>query len=119
MSEEKTYTGGCHCGAVRYEATTKLEGGATCNCSICSKAGTVLTFVPTTGFKVLSGEDKLTEYRFHKKNIAHLFCSVCGIKSFARGKRPDGSDMIAINLRCLDDLDLSKVPTREYDGKSL
>jgi hypothetical protein len=120
MSEEKTYTGGCHCGDVRYEATTDLKTVVSCNCSICSKGGTVLTFVPATSFKLVSGEENLTEYRFNKHRVAHLFCSKCGIRSFARGKNPqDGSDVVAINVRCLDDVDLTALPTKEFDGKSL
>lgn len=118
MSEAKTYTGGCHCGKVRYEVTVDLsEPAVTCNCSMCGRSGTMLRFVPAGAFKLLSGEDVLTEYRFNSKAINHLFCSVCGIKSFAMGKGPNG-DTRAINVRCLDDVDLQQVPTRHVDGKS-
>ena len=57
-------------------------------------------------------------YQFNKKHIDHLFCKTCGIKSFARGKAPDGNEMVAINLRCIDGVDLMKVPTRPYDGRA-
>ncbi len=86
MSEPTTHTGGCHCGKVRYEA--KVDLGApviACNCSMCGRTGTLLSFVPATQFKLLSGEDSLTDYQFNKKAIHHLFCKVCGVKSFARG----------------------------------
>ena len=116
--ESKTYHGGCHCQAVRYEVTMALKGAMTCNCSICSKTGTMLTFVPATQFKLLQGEDKLTDYTWGKKHIHHLFCKVCGVRSFARGAMPDGTQMAAINVRCLDDIDLEAVPTQSYDGKS-
>jgi hypothetical protein len=118
MSEVQTYTGGCHCGKVRYEVTTKLEGAVACNCSICGKTGTRLTFVPTEQFKLLSGEESLRDYQFNKKVIHHLFCTNCGIRSFARGKRPDGTEMVAINVNCLDDVDPTAVPTKHHDGKS-
>lgn len=118
MSEAKTYTGGCHCGNVRYQVTVDLsEPAITCNCSMCGRSGTMLRFVPADSFKLLSGEDSLTEYRFNSKVINHLFCKVCGIKSFAKGQGPNG-DTRAINVRCLDDVDLQQLPTRHVDGKS-
>jgi hypothetical protein len=118
MTEARKYTGGCHCGAVRYEVTFALESAMTCNCSICSKTGTRLTFVPADRFRLLSGEDALTDYQFGKKRIHHLFCKTCGIRSFGRGKGPDGTDMVAVNVRCLDGVDLAAIPTRQFDGRS-
>lgn len=118
MSEAKTYTGGCHCGAVRYEVRMKLEGAITCNCSICSKTGTMLAFVPASDFELRSGADALTDYQFGRKNIHHLFCSRCGIRSFARAKMPNGTPMAAINVRCLDGVDLAQVPLQPFDGRS-
>jgi hypothetical protein len=119
MAETTTYTGGCHCGAVRYRVKTKLESAMTCNCSICSKSGTMLTFVPEAQFELLDGQDALRDYQFGKKRIHHLFCSRCGIKSFARGVAPDGNRVVAVNVRCLDGVDLEAVPTRPFDGRSL
>ena len=114
------HDGGCHCGAVRYSVELDLDHPAiTCNCSICSRAGTMLMFVPADKFKLEKGSDNLTSYLFHKKHIDHVFCKTCGIKSFARGQRPDGSEMIAVNVRCLDGVDLEKIPTKQFDGKSL
>lgn len=119
MSETKTYAGGCHCGKVRYEVTLDLEQPAiTCNCSMCGRSGTMLRFVPATAFKLLSGADSLTSYRFNTKVIDHLFCSACGIKSFAAGTGKDGVETRAVNVRCLDDVDLSKLQIHAVDGKS-
>ena len=119
MAEAKTYSGGCHCGKVRYEVTLDLsEPALTCNCSMCGRSGTMLRFVPAASFKLLSGSDVLTEYRFNSKVINHQFCSVCGIKSFAGGTSKDGVETRAINVRCLDDVDLQAVPTKHVDGKS-
>jgi hypothetical protein len=118
MSEPKKYAGGCHCGKVRYEVTLDLaEPAITCNCSMCGRSGTMLRFVPADQFKLLSGADVLTDYRFNSKVISHQFCSVCGIKSFAGGQGPKGETR-AINVRCLDDVDLSTIETRHVDGKS-
>jgi hypothetical protein len=118
MSEAKTYTGGCHCGKVRYETKVDLSAPViSCNCSMCGRTGTLLTFVPAEQFTLLSGADSLTDYQFNKKNIHHLFCKVCGVKSFARGTGRDGKPMVAINARCLDEVEATGLTVRSYDGK--
>ncbi|HET6284843.1 MAG TPA: GFA family protein [Polyangia bacterium] len=118
MSEPKSYTGGCHCGQVRYQATLDLSGTViSCNCSMCGRSGTLLSFIPATQFTLLSGDDALTDYQFNKKRIHHLFCKSCGIKAFARGNNADGSAMVAINTRCLDDVDLEQLNIKKFDGK--
>jgi hypothetical protein len=119
MAYTKTYTGGCHCGEVRYEATTDLATVVLCNCSICTKRGLLWTFVRPDQFALRLGEDDLTDYQFNKKMIHHLFCAFCGVESFARGKMPDGSDMVAINVRCLDGVDLAALKITPFDGRSL
>lgn len=118
MTESKTYSGGCHCGAVRYDVTMALGDVNACNCSMCSKAGTLLTFVPASAFTLKSGASDLTDYRFNTHGIEHLFCRVCGIKSFARGKMPDGSAMVAVNARCLDGIDVESLSIKHVDGRS-
>jgi hypothetical protein len=115
---EQSYTGGCHCGAVRYEATADITQGVTCNCSRCSKLGWVVTFTPAANFKLLQGENYLTDYRFNKKAIRHLFCRTCGIESFALGSMPDGSPIAAINVNCLDGVDTTTLSPGRYDGAS-
>jgi hypothetical protein len=111
------YSGGCHCGAVRYEVTADLDQTMTCNCSRCSKLGWILTFAPAQDFKLLSGEANLIDYRFNKKVIHHLFCSTCGIESFGRGARPDGTPTVAINVCCLDGVDPSALSPKAVDGR--
>jgi hypothetical protein len=119
MSDPKTHSGGCHCGKVRYRVTVDLgQPVISCNCSMCGRTGTLLTFVPESQFELQSGQDSLTDYLFNKHVIHHVFCSTCGIKSFARGKKPDGSQMVAINVRCLDDVDLGKLQIQQVDGRS-
>jgi hypothetical protein len=119
MSSEKSYQGGCHCGKVRYAVTMDLGGKVTsCNCSMCGKKGTLLSFAPADRFELLSGEDTLTSYQFGKKNIDHLFCSTCGVTSFARGKGRDGKPMMAINTRCLDGVDVARLDVTHFDGAS-
>jgi hypothetical protein len=112
------YAGSCHCKNVRYTVDMNIETAITCNCSICSKKGHILAFSPIKNFKLLSGEESLTTYLFNKKNIQHIFCKTCGVSSFGKGTMPDGTQMAAINIRCLDDFEKIKVPIRQVDGKS-
>ncbi len=108
-------SGGCHCGAVRFE----VEAGdgvelLDCNCSICTKTGYLHLIVGAAAFRLVSGEAELSEYRFGTGAARHLFCSRCGVKSFYRPRsHPDG---VSVNARCLDvALD---APVRAYDGRN-
>lgn len=117
MGESKQYIGSCHCGGVRYEVGLDLSSPMTaCNCSICGRTGTLLTFVPAASFKLERGEDKLTDYQFNKKVIHHLFCKTCGVRSFARGTGPDGNEMVAINARCLEGVDPASLNIKHHNG---
>ncbi len=118
MADMKTYTGGCHCGKVAYEANVNLDSVISCNCSICQKRGMLLTFVSPEQFKLTKGEQKaLTDYQFNKKVIHHLFCPDCGVESFATGTTPDGKQMYAVNVRCLEGVDLAALQPRPVDGR--
>lgn len=119
MPDAKTHTGGCHCGAVRYQATTDLAQVISCNCSICQARGLLPSFVPAAQFTLLSGQDKLRDYQFGKKRIHHLFCADCGVESFARDTAPKGADMVAINVRCLEGVDLAALTLTPFDGRKL
>ncbi|HEX7079520.1 MAG TPA: GFA family protein [Gammaproteobacteria bacterium] len=113
------YKGGCQCGAVAYEVDVDLDNTITCNCSRCQKLGFVLAFAPVESFDLKSGEESLTEYRFNKKQIRHLFCKICGVESFAMGKRPsDGADIAAINVNCLEGVDPRSLSSKHVDGRS-
>ncbi len=113
------YKGGCQCGAVSYEVDLSLDNTLTCNCSRCQKMGFVLAFTPQDNFRLISGGGQLTEYLFNKKSIRHLFCSTCGVESFAYGKMPDGSPLVAINVNCLDGVDPRALESQHVDGRSL
>ena len=113
-----TYKGSCHCGAVSYEVEGEIEGVIQCNCSICSKTGTLLAFAGASQFELRSGEDHLTDYQFAAMKIHHVFCDRCGIRSFARGTGPQGP-MVAINVRCLEGVDLDALTRKAFDGRSL
>ena len=116
----KTHQGGCHCGAVRYRVEIDLSKPVTqCNCSICSRTGTLLSFVPASGFTLEKGEDSLTDYQFGKKHIHHQFCKTCGVRAFSHGTDKAGTATVSINLRCLADFDWTKLPVESFDGASL
>ena len=121
MSETKTYEGGCHCGAVRFRVTTSLATVYACNCSICSKMGWRLAFAPEQDFELLSGAEALSDYQFYKKHIHHRFCRTCGVRSFTTGPGKDGTQMVSINVRCLDEvgLEADNLSTQHFDGRSL
>jgi hypothetical protein len=119
VTETKSYEGGCHCGRVRYRIEAALTQAYECNCSICTKRGILLVPVKVPQFKLLKGEDALTDYQFHKKNIHHLFCESCGVGSFSRGIAPNGEELFAVNVRCLDGVDLAAIERKPFDGKSL
>jgi hypothetical protein len=117
-STMKTYNGSCHCGKVTFEVEAEpFTTGMVCNCSRCHRLGWVLQFVPASTFTLKSGADSLTSYRFNKKMINHLFCKECGIEAFAESEF-EGKDMRAINLRCLDGVDIDALEIQKADGKS-
>ncbi|MCA9637182.1 MAG: GFA family protein [Myxococcales bacterium] len=117
--EPRTYEGGCHCGAVRYAITTDLARVIECDCSICTKTGTLLTFVPASSFRLIQGEDALTDYQFNKKWVHHYFCPTCGIRSFVAGKTPDGKELRGANVRCLDGVELGALTLTRFHGADL
>ena len=119
MSESRRYLGSCHCGNVKYEVTADLAKVMECNCSHCYRKGLLLKFVPSQSFTLLKGEDVLGEYRFNKHVIQHLFCKTCGVQSFARGKGHEGSEMIAVNVRCLEGVDLGSLAIAQFDGRAI
>ena len=113
----RTHTGGCHCRAVRFEVglpdAFEVED---CNCSICAMSGNIHVIVPSGRFRLLSGAETLTEYRFNTGNARHLFCRTCGVKSFYIPRsNPDG---FAVTWRCLDDWSTLDVTVNPFDGQN-
>jgi hypothetical protein len=113
---KQTYTGGCQCRAVRYEVSADIGEVMSCNCLRCGKLGWQLSCVPAADFGLILGDGATSDYQFNKHVIHHLICSTCGIQSFASG--PDGSDMVAINARCLDGVDPAALRVKAIDGRS-
>lgn len=113
------YRGSCHCGQVKFEVDGELKQVMACNCSICSRKGSLLWFVPRENFVLMSSEKDLNTYTFNKHVIQHRFCPKCGIHPFAYGVDPKGNKMAAINVRCLEGVDIDKLPALRFDGRAL
>lgn len=113
------YSGSCHCGKVAYKVTLSLDSVISCNCSMCRRKGHLLAFAPADAFTLSQGESDLSDYQFGSKTIHHLFCKHCGVGAFGRGKLPNGTEMVAINVGCLDGVDLKQLSVQEVDGASV
>jgi hypothetical protein len=109
------HTGGCHCGRIRFEVDAPAELNASeCNCSICVKAGYLHLIVPRSRFRLLQGSESLTTYTFNTGTAKHLFCSVCGVKSFyVPRSHPDG---YSVNVRCLDRSTIERIEIKPFNG---
>jgi len=113
------YQGSCHCGRVAFQVTGEIDGALACNCSICQRKGSLLWFVPRGQLSLQTPEDASEAYTFNKHLITHRFCRVCGIHPYAEARDPKGNAMAAINLRCIEGLDLAAVPVRHFDGRAV
>jgi hypothetical protein len=113
------YKGSCHCGRIAFEVEGDIDGALSCNCSICRRRGSLLWFVPADRFRLLTPASAVNTYRFHQHHIQHHFCTNCGIHPYGEGTDPQGRRMTAVNLRCVDGVDLESIPKQEFDGASL
>ena len=113
------YKGSCHCGAVSFEVDGEIKNAMACNCSMCSRRGSLLWFVTPDKFRLLTPEAAAGTYTFNKHVIKHRFCPTCGIHAYGEGVDPKGNRMAAINIRCLEGLDLATVAVKNFDGRSL
>lgn len=109
--------GGCHCGGVRFEvALPEVVEAQDCNCSMCGMTGFIHVIVQESRFRLLAGGELLTTYAFNTGVARHLFCAVCGVKSFYRPRsNPDGW---SVNARCLDDLEALRIAVTPFDGRN-
>ncbi len=109
--------GGCHCGAVRFaiEVATSVEL-LDCNCSICARTGYLHLNIPHAQFKLLQGQNNLNSYRFGTGAAEHLFCRICGIKSFYQPR--SHPDCWSVNFTCLDKGHGIEAVTQGFDGQN-
>ncbi|MDB5873913.1 MAG: hypothetical protein JWQ07_3355 [Ramlibacter sp.] len=113
------YTGSCHCGRIKFEVEGEIGTATSCNCSICQRKGTLMWFVPHVRLKLLTPDDAAATYVFNKHVIKHRFCPLCGMHPYGEGVDPKGNAIAAINIRCLEGIDLESIPVRHFDGRSL
>jgi hypothetical protein len=113
------HTGSCHCGRIAFEVDGDIDSALDCNCSICRRRGSLLWFVPAERFRLLTPAADASTYTFNQHHIQHRFCPTCGIHPYGEGTDPKGQRMTAINLRCVDGVDLKSVPRQEFDGAAL
>ena len=110
-------TGSCHCGKVTYSlAEDPPTRAIACNCSICRRKGYLHHFTAPDKFTFTGSRDDLQVYTFKRHALRHQFCKTCGCAPFAEGSGPDGKEMVEINLRCVDGLDLEGLTITPYDG---
>ncbi|EKU54502.1 S-(hydroxymethyl)glutathione synthase [Acinetobacter sp. WC-323] len=113
------YKGSCHCGKLTFIAQGELTEALSCNCSICQKKGSLLWFLPQSEVEITVEDDAQATYQFNKHVIEHHFCKVCGIHPYAIGVDPQGNTICAINVRCIDDLELESIKINHFDGRSV
>lgn len=117
----KTYQGGCHCGAVRFEVELDLEAGATrCNCTVCTKVASTSTLVkPQHAFRLRQGQESISEYRVGDSKNYRAFCKHCGVHCFGGGDVPElGGAFRSLNVNCLDDVDPGALTIGYWDGRN-
>jgi len=113
-------SGGCQCGKVRYEVQMDIGEVIACNCSRCGRLGSLLAFAPLSQFKLLSGDTDLTKFEFNRHTIQHQFCARVGFSRLRSEQFPKtGNKMAAINVRCVDGVDVDALKVKKVDGRSL
>ena len=113
------YTGSCHCGRIAFDVDVAEPGPVIeCNCSYCSRKGSLLWFVPREKFTLRTPEANLSTYEFNTHRLHHKFCASCGIAPFTYGTDPKGNAMAAINVRCLEGVDVAALERMPFDGRS-
>ncbi len=118
MSGSAKHSGSCHCGGIAFEVEGDLTSALECNCSHCQRKGYLLVFLPRENFVLKTPAGAMSTYRFNRHVIDHHFCPTCGCAPFASGTDPQGKAVAAINIRCIEGIDLSKVERTPVDGRS-
>lgn len=113
------HTGSCQCGRVAFEVEGEIDSGLACNCSMCGKRASLLWFVSREKFVLKTPDTDAATYTFNKHHIRHRFCPTCGIHVWGEANDPEGNAIAAVNLRTIDDLDLSAIPVHQFDGRAI
>lgn len=114
------HRGSCHCGRIAFTLEGEIAEAVDCNCSLCRRRGGLLAFFPRDAMRLETAEGDYATYRFNKHHIDHHFCHTCGIAPFSEGVDPrSGAKTVAVNVRCLPDLDLATIAITSFDGARL
>jgi hypothetical protein len=112
------YKGSCQCGRIAFEVEGELSEVADCNCSICTRMGSLHWFLPREALRLLTPAGDMAAYTFGSGTIKHYFCPTCGIHPFGEGVDPSGVARAAVNVRCLEGVDLAAMTVKQFDGRS-
>jgi hypothetical protein len=112
-----SHTGSCHCGQIKFDVQGTFNEVIECNCSHCSRKGYLLWFVPRAQFALQTPESSMSTYTFNKHAIKHHFCLKCGCAPFGFGTA-QGKEMAAVNVRCLEGVELASIKRKFVDGRS-
>jgi hypothetical protein len=112
------HRGSCHCGKIAFHVEGEINEVYDCNCSMCRRRGGLLWFAPRAAFILTSADADVSTYTFNRHALQHHFCANCGISPYSEGVSPDGQASVAINARCIPELDLSALRVRTVDGAS-
>jgi hypothetical protein len=113
------YEGSCHCGKIAFAVEGEIGSVVQCNCSLCSKRGYLLWFVPRSQLRLATPEAALATYTFNRHRIKHHFCPTCGCAPFGEGTDSKGTGMAAVNVRCLAGVEPAALEIKPFDGRSL
>jgi hypothetical protein len=123
-----THRGSCHCGRVRFEVDAEIDHVRVCDCSVCRRRGALNYRVPKHHLRLLTPWEDLLLYQWGSRTAKDYFCSNCGILPFRRPSDPTPRELCegvqpfdgwAINVRCLDGVDLDSLAVRRIHGSRI
>jgi hypothetical protein len=112
------YKGSCHCGRIAFQVEGALASAMSCNCSICQRKGALMWFVPRETLHLTTPDENASTYTFNKHTIKHRFCANCGVHPYGEAIDPKGKAIAAINIRCLESVDLENIAVTHHDGRA-
>jgi hypothetical protein len=124
----RTYQGSCHCGRVRFEVDAEIDHVRSCDCTICRRRGALIHRVEQHQLRVLTPLEDLQLYQWHTHTAADYFCPTCGILPFRKPRHRTSDEAAsgvpeftgwAVNVRCLEGVDLDAIPVKRIQGSNL
>lgn len=122
------YKGSCHCGKVRFEIEAEIDHVRVCDCSVCRMRGALNYRVDKEDLTLLTPWEDLILYQWGSKTAKDYFCPTCGILPFRRPADPTSEEIQqgaklfdgwAINVRCLEEVDLDSIPKKKIYGSRM